>query len=235
MPDDQGTLSDAEKSHMLGWDEDTLDLDDGGEPAPETPPVAGPAPTTPEVAPVGTPTGQPAPTAPDYQTLYTQQQADAQRQTNDTATRDQINTQAGQYRNQLVTSGQMDEAGANEAARQYATAEWHRFQYERSERDNESLARNEVARQIASKYNIGVQDISGQGTPQAMETAAARISHQNTEFTALKEQVKSINLTPVQNFDSGQNGGGPSDAQRKMDYALGNTDLTTEEFRQLYG
>ena len=235
MPDDQGNPTEQDLVHELGWDDGDVELDEPVEVTPAAPPVA-------QVPPVDTPAGAPAPgtppaapATPNYEQLYSQQMQDAQRQANETQVRDGINNRAGQYRNQLVVSGQMDEAGANEAARQFATAEWHKHQFERSEQENESRARTEYANQVANRYGVPVDEVINAATPQAMEMAGARAANSNTRIANLEAQVKTGLLAPVQNYDSNQGGGGQSNAQRKMDYALGNIDLTSEEFRQLYG
>ena len=227
MPDEQGNLTDQEVSQALGWSEDTIDIDEPQDVvvSPTATPSPAPSPAVPPI-----PTAAPTP---NYEDLYRQQAVDAQREANVAQVRQDINQRASSYKTQLLAQG-TDDAVAQDAASRFATGEWHRHQAETSAVREEGMARDTVAQRLATKHGVNVDDIKNYPDPATMEAAAIRRSQDNTRLTTLEAQVKKATLTATQEFDSGQGGGSLSNAQKKMAYATGEINLTTQEYNELY-
>ena len=245
MPDPQGNPTEAELITELGWDDDVTEYE--GEPVaaaaaaaiapPDAVGTAG-APPAPEV-PAPTIQAPPLPTStpspvPDYQELYRQQAADAQRKDNEQQVRTQINGQASTYFNQMVAA-ETSEAVARDAAERYATGEWHRYRAEKAEQENVAGARQQVAQQFATQYNVPIAELISYPDPSTMEAAAKRRQQESGRLATLEEKVRTATLAPVQDLDSGQGSGGISDAQKKMQYATGQIDLDATEYHRLFG
>ena len=239
MPDNQGNPSEQDALEALGWDKDeiVIDEDDGTDatlvPTVTTPSTLKPATTPPEdpaVAPISLPVAPPVtppPPIPSYQQLYEQQQ----RASVEGQVKDQINMQAGQYKNSLIASG-WEETQAHESAKQYATAEWHKHQYAQVSQQQEALAKHTVAQSYATQYGVPFEELLGYSSPQAMEAAAQRHKQQTARIQALETRINEAVKAPVQSFDSGQGAGGNTRQSLLLKYATGGT-LTPDQLKQL--
>ena len=231
MPDEHGAPTEAEKAHALGWDDD-----DGYEDIPDDPAPVASAPGAP--APVVTPVPQPAPDPTnDALVAWQNQMAEQQRQESvravEAEVKNGINVEAGRHMQQMLDGG-ADEATARLAAQNFATGKWAQYNLEQKTISEGALAQRDSARILAEKHGVSVSDIEMYPDVASMEAAAIRLGADRKRLTDLEGIIKNANLAPSQDFDSGASQGGGSDAMLKLEYATGQRDLTTEEFKKLF-
>lgn len=226
MAEDTDTVGELQVA--LGWapstgpEEQAAYARMGGQLTPDAPTVPAPAPApAPEQAPAPAPTEPVAPVpgsppAPNVDQKFQQE----------------ANQKAGAYKQQLITQGWEDQA-AHHAASQYARAEYQEARNKHMSSELEQSAQSQIAVTLGTKHGIDPAALMGYTSPAAMEAGAKALGEQNKRLAAL-EGAKTTPKTPSQSFDSGT-GTGMTQQQRKIAYATGQINLTTQEFKNLYG
>ncbi len=192
----------------------------GGQQVPDAPaaPEAAPAPT-PESTPAPAPV---APVAPVVPAPDVDQKLQAK-----------ANQEAGDYKRELVAKGWEDQA-AHHAATQYARAQYLEAKNTSQNQQLEHQAQNNAAISIGNKHGVDPASLMGYTSPAAMEAGAKALGDQNKRLAALEGAKPGTPKTPSQTFDSGA-GTGMTQQQRKIAYATGQINLTTQEYKDLYG
>ena len=183
------------------------------------------APAAPEAAPAPTPEPTPAPATPSVPVAPA---PDVDQKLQATA-----NQQAGDYKRQLVAQGWEDQA-AHHAATQYARAQYAEAKNTNQSTQLEQQAQNNAAIAIGQTHGVDPAALMGYTSPAAMEAGAKALGDQNKRLAALEGAKPGTPKTPSQTFDSGA-GTGMTQQQRKIAYATGQINLTTQEYKDLYG
>lgn len=217
----------SEVRQALGWapadgpEEQAAHARMGGATEPDNEPApAQPEPTPEPSAPPATPAPVPASVA-----INAEAQAKAEQTRIDNA-----NRAALAYKNQLIAQ-KWDENAAHQAAVQYARNHYLEAQNRELSQANERQAQVDTAQHFGTQYGVDPALLLEYHTPAAMEAAAKHYKAQNDRIEKIAGNPTP--RTPVQQFDSGS-GGGMTDQQKKIAYATGQIDLTTDEYHRLY-